>query len=182
MHLEAKAGFNAEQPRDDQGRWTNGAEGEEGSLSLVADVDRYSISLPEEEMRGGHAIQTHVGKSARDLISTLNALRIDTPFLTIARDAQGSFDSLESANDFVNRVLQANVEAVDRVANGLENDVWLQRRFGYRTGIEAFKDSADSDPFVRETYEAGVFIRRDPRSPRGYTVVTAYPLNQRAGR
>lgn len=147
IRLEMKAGFNADQPRDDQGRWTDGGAGEGGYLSPIADVDRYSVSLPEEEARGGHAIRTHVGKSAQELISTLKAMRIDTPFLTIAKDAQGSFDSLESANDFVNRILGANPGTVDRVVSGYQNEAWLQERFGYRTGIEAFRDSADSEPY-----------------------------------
>lgn len=106
-------------------------------------------------------------------------MRVDTPFVTIAKDAQGSFDSLESANDFVNRVLEADAAKVDLVASGDMKDVWLQRRFGSPTGREAFRPDAFAEPYIRRTHSVGVYIRHDKRSKRGYTVITAYRRNER---
>lgn len=97
----------------------------------------------------------------------------------MAARAQGSFASLESANDFVNRVLESDAATVDLVASGALGDAWLERRFGYPTGQEAFRPSADAEPYMRRTYNVGIFIEHDTRSPRGYTVITAYPLNER---
>ena len=94
-------------------------------------------------------------------------------------DAQGSFLSLEAANDFTNRILQKNQTRVDAVASGATDEAWLPERFGYPTGKEAFHASADEPVYIRPTYYVGVLIRHDATSPRGYRVHTAYPLNKR---
>ena len=135
--------------------------------------------MSEEEARGGHAIRTHVGKSDEELLATLRAMRVESPFVTVAAPAQGSFASLDSANDFVNRVLEFHASAVDLVATGALDEAWLPLRFGYPTGREAFRPHAYAEPYTRKTYSVGVFIEHDPRSERGYTVITAYPLNER---
>ena len=113
-HLALKTGFNPDQPRDDHGRWTDAG----GGTQVAEGARPYSVLLAEEEARGGHAIRTHVGKSDEELLATLRAMRIDTPFVTIAKDAQSSFNSLGSANDFVNRVLETKSPMVDLVASG----------------------------------------------------------------
>ena len=175
LHLALKAGFNPDQPRDDHGRWTDAGGGTQ--IAQAEGTRRYTVVLAEEEARGGHAIRTHVGKSDEELLATLRAMRIDTPFVTVAAKAQGSFASLESTNDFVNRILETRTETVDLVANGVMKDAWLERRFGYPTGREAFRPDAFAEPYMRSTYNVGVYIRHDPRSEREYTVITAYPLN-----
>ncbi len=114
LHLAFKAGFNPDQPRDDHGRWTDAGGG--AQIAQAEGTRRYTVVLPEEEARGGHAIRAHVGKSDAELLATLRVMRIDTPFVTIAAPAQGSFASLESANDFVNRVLEAHAPLVWRRA------------------------------------------------------------------
>lgn len=176
--LAAKAGFNPDQPRDDHGRWTD--RGGETRVAQAGGSRRYSVVLSEEEARGGHAIGTHVGKSDEELLSTLRAMRVDTPVVTVAKDAHGSFATLEAANDFVNRVLESHASTVDLVAAGALDEAWLPLRFGYPTGREAFRPDAYAEPYVRTTYDVGVFIEHDPRSERGYTVVTAYPRNERS--
>lgn len=177
LHLALKAGFNPDQPRDDHGRWTDTGAGTR--LAQAEGTRRYSVILAEEEARGGHAMRMHVGKSDAELLATLRAMRIDTPFVTIAKDAHGSFASLESANDFVNRVLEAHAPMVDLVASGAKSEAWLPQRFGYPTGRESFRPDAFAEPYMRPTYSVGVFIEHDARSPRGYTVITAYPRNER---
>jgi hypothetical protein len=83
---------------------------------------------------------------------------------------------VESANDFINRLLQSNTDKVDQVANGDSDQKWIQSRFGYRTGVEAYPDEQGRIT-TRETYNAGVLIVHDDRVPRGYRVKTAYPSN-----
>lgn len=165
LHLALKAGFNSDQPRDDRGRWTETGAGTQ--IAQAEGAGRHTIVLPEEEARGGHAIRTHVGKSDAELLATLRAMRIDTPFVTIAKDAHGSFPSLEAANDFVNRVLDSHAPTVDLVASGAMKEAWLPQRFGYPTGREAYRPDAFAEPYMRPTYEVGVLIRNDTRSPRG---------------
>lgn len=174
--LATKAGFNPDQPRDDHGRWTDAGGG--ARLAQAEGTRRYTVVLSEEEARGGHAIRRHVGKSDEQLLATLRAARIDTPLVTIAKKAEGAFASIESANDFVNRVLESNTTEVDLVARGVVDEKWVKVRFGYPTGREAFRPSADAEPYMRNTYNVGVLIRHDSRSERGYTVITAYPFNE----
>lgn len=90
----------------------------------------------------------------------------------------GSFESLENANDLTNRTLEQNREAVEEVAQGKKDRDFVKSRFGYKTGREAI-GSRDprAEPYVRDTYGVGVEIAHDQRSPRGFTVITAYPRN-----
>ncbi|MCJ2073741.1 hypothetical protein MKK75_33955 [Methylobacterium sp. J-030] len=89
----------------------------------------------------------------------------------------GSFDSLEAANDFVNRTLEINARKVDEVASGDEPNAYFTTRFGYRTGREAYS-TKDEVMYMRNTYGVVIFIVRDPRSPRGYRVQSAFPFNE----
>jgi hypothetical protein len=77
----------------------------------------------------------------------------------------------------VNRVLEENRATVDLVASGEVEEMWLEKRFGYPTGKEAFRPGPEQAVHMRQTYNVGVLLRHDPKAARGYTVVTAYPLN-----
>jgi Bacterial CdiA-CT RNAse A domain len=187
-----KAGFNPEQPRGELGRWTsNGGSdlsGPAGDVEVpprvrLAQADtlrQYSIDLNEEEARGGHTLRDHVGKTGDELLSATRTDRGEAGAYRYARQRQGSFESRESANDFVNRTLGQNRELVDSVASGSSERALLNSRFGFRTGIEAFRPDIDAEPYLRQTYEVGVDIRHDPRTERGYRVNSAYPRNSRA--
>jgi hypothetical protein len=95
--------------------------------------------------------------------------------------AVGRFNSLADANNFVNRVLERNTALVDAVASGTIDDKWLEIRFGFPTGIEALVSDDSGEPRMRPTYNVGVQIFHDSSSPNGYTVRTAYPLNNLPG-
>jgi hypothetical protein len=145
---------------------------------------KYSVVLADEEApKGiGHAISRHVGKSDDEL---MNIVRTDWTRRTIGRFeitdfrlAHGSFPSIESANDFVNRTLEDNREKVDEVASGRKDAETLDKRFGYPTGREAIRPTGDSQPYLRDTYGARVIINHDPRIERGYRVRTAFPINE----
>ena len=82
------------------------------------------------------------------------------------------------ANDFVNQTLRENRQRVDAVATGREPKATLEKRFGYVTGYEAYRDLPDSESRIRNTYGVRVVIEHDTRSERGYTVRTAFPINQ----
>lgn len=176
LQLLWKAGFNPDQPRDDHGRWVDAGGGTR--VAQAGGMERYRVFLPEEEARGGHAIRTHVGKSDEELYAALQARTLRGLFVSSGWAAQGTFDSLESANDFVNRVLEANPDQVDRVVRGVSDEEWMLMRFGYPTGREAFRPDVDAAMYMMTTYGVGVLIRSDRRSPRGYVVITAYPRNE----
>jgi hypothetical protein len=140
---------------------------------------RYSVDLREEEARGGHTLRDHVEKTDDYLIGVMNAdyKRIQSGNLEITefRDAEGSFATREQANDHVNQLLKLERDKVK------DRDL-LERRFGSVTGKEAFRPNGDSDPYIRDTYGVRAVIINDSRSPRGYTVRTAFPVNERPGR
>jgi hypothetical protein len=79
----------------------------------------------------------------------------------------------------VNRVIQNHKSEVDLVSSGEWDEQWMEDRIGSQTGIEATPD-ANLVVFTRPTYNVGVLITHDSRSPRGYRVTTAYPLNDDA--
>jgi hypothetical protein len=151
------------------------------------DTDRrYSVNLQEEEARGGHTLRDHVGKTDAYLIGLMNAdyERSTSGNLEITRfrDAEGSFATREQANDYVNQLLKLERDKVDQVATGVKDRDLLERRIGSVTGKEAFRPNGDSDPYIRDTYSVRAVIINDSRSPRGYTVRTAFPVNERPGR
>lgn len=150
-----------------------------GAQLAQADTQRrYSVNLNDEEIRGGHTLRDHIGKTDDELLAKVRGDRGSAGIFGYARKREGSFESRESANDFVNRTLEQNQVMVDHVADGKLSRAFLNMRFGYRTGREAFRPSIDSEPYLRDTYEVGVEIRHEPRIAHGYRVHTAYPRNE----
>jgi hypothetical protein len=149
---------------------------------------QYSVVLADEEVpKGiGHTISRHVGKSDDELLDIVRSdwtrRTIGSFEITEFRLAHGSFSSLESANDFVNRTLEDNREKVDEVASGQKDTETLDKRFGYPTGREAFRPIGDAEPYLRNTYAVRVIIDHDPRIDRGYRVRTAFPVNEDSSR
>jgi hypothetical protein len=168
------------------GTGTDSANSSDGVLKVVAADEsgqRYSVDLEEEDARGGHGKSKHVGKTDSELIDVLNGdyLRRQSGNLEITefREAEGSFASLEQANELVSQALKRNTDEVDKVAAGKIKGAKLEERFDFVTGKEAFRPNGDSDPYIRDTYGVRVVIRHDTRSWRGYRVQTAFPVNNR---
>jgi len=138
---------------------------------------RYSVDLHEEEARGGHTIDKHVNKSPEALIAQAREAFNERPD---ARDVRsGSFSSPEAATKLVNSTLAQNRAIVDQVAGGVLRFETVHAQFDSITGIEAVAAHIGSQVYIRETYGVGVLVVRDPSSPRGYTVWTAFPSNPR---
>lgn len=178
--------FDPSQPRvpagsPSAGQWTDGeavgSDSNDGSVHLAqgGTPERYRVILEDEEVRG-RTIAEHVGKTDEEMLDRLRRNRIRAFFYTMGETRVGSFSSVESANDLVNQTLSRNFDKVDDVAEGRQERAFATARFGYKTGREA-RASADVEPYMRDTYEVGVEIRRDAASPRGYRVETAYPVN-----
>jgi Bacterial CdiA-CT RNAse A domain len=166
---------------------TDSANSSNSILKIAADDSerRYSVDLREEEARGGHTLRDHVAKTDAYLIGVMNAdyKRTISGNLEITefRDAEGSFATREQANDHVNQLLKLERDKVDQVATGMEKKLTIESRIGSVTGYEAFRLNGDTDPYIRDTYGVRAVIINDSRSPRGYTVRTAFPVNQRRG-
>jgi hypothetical protein len=138
------------------------------------------VNLVEEEAPNGvgHAIARHVAKSEAELKAEFPE---DSYYGWTQDDIpkrEGSFDSIENANDLVNRALRSNEDKVDLVVSGKLDFAFMETRFGFVTGYEVYRPDPYGNEFVtRKTYGVGVFIWRDPHSPRGFRVRTAYPMN-----
>jgi hypothetical protein len=159
LHLELKAGFNSDQPRDDHGRWTDTGGGSGGGGVRVAqanDVERYRVDLLEEEQKGGHTIAKHVRKSKETVAGYVRDSILADPDPTRHSIRSGSFPSVEAANKLVNATLARNRAIVDGVANGTLSERRVDAYFGSVTGFEAYASTVRSQPRFRETYGVGV--------------------------
>ena len=194
--------YRPDQPRDELGRWTdaggdaNAAASDAAAPSgpvlsdetpdpirpgaQYAQGDRlgaYPVDLREEEARGGHTIEKHVNRSPEALVGQVREEFGKRPD---ARDARsGSFTSLEAATKLVNSTLAQNRDTIERIASGLLPTMPVFSQFDSVTGMEAVAAHIGSGISFRETYGVGVIAVRDPSSPRGYTVWTAFPSNGR---
>ncbi len=94
---------------------------------------------------------------------------------------QGKFGSYPDALRYVNETILANLDTVEAVKAGLlgvERGELITKYYGHATGAEWYRDTGYSKPRWRTTYSVGVLLRRDPRLPQGFLVVTAYPRNE----
>jgi hypothetical protein len=175
-------GFGSEGGGLDVSDVSSGTDAENFSDSIVKiaadDSDRrYSVDLREEEVRG-HTLADHAGKSDLEIEAEFKRRGYDTPFVSLVPRQLGSFESVESANDLVNRTLERNKATVDMVASGELQDAFVKTRFGFITGREIFRpDPNETYYYFRNAYGVGVYIIHDPGSSRGYRVHTAYPRN-----
>ena len=175
------SGSSPEYAALDTGTPTDATTGE-SNIQVAAGPGRagYPIDLLEEEAQGGHAIRDHVGKSQDYLLSIVNdtAARAESLGDLASGLREGSFPSLEAANKLVNSTISANQNEVDLVVDGLSQRAEIDEYFGSPTGYEAFAQTERSTAFVRDTYGVHVVIVRDLDSPKGYQVLTAYPINR----
>ncbi len=146
-------------------------------LAAAKDWRSLPVNLVEEEAPNGpgHAISAHVARTEAQL-------RAEFPpdahswAADFGRKREGSFDTIENANDLVNRTLRAKAAQVDRVASGQVSWDWIEYRFGFVTGYEVYRPN-DKEFTTRKTYGVGVVIWHDASSPRGFRIRTAYPMN-----
>ncbi|MBS0233749.1 MAG: phage portal protein [Proteobacteria bacterium] len=178
------AKYREDQPRVPAGQSGDGQWTDEGGggirVAQVASDNRYSVDLASQDKAlGGHTVRDHVNKADEELLDVVRRDRFDGWTITIARQAEGTFVSEESANDLVNRTLESYPDRVDAVASGSEDEAVLNKRFGYVTGKEAYRPDADAEPYIRPTYAVRVVIQTDKRSEKGYRVFTAFPINEK---
>jgi hypothetical protein len=90
----------------------------------------------------------------------------------------GSFPSLEAANKLVNSTIFQNMAIVEKVIRGeLAGGVSVNAWFDAPTGYESYMPSFSGNPEIRPTRGVRVVLRYNPRSPKGYSIVTAFPIN-----
>lgn len=191
--LLRKAGFNAGQPRDDRGRWTDtGAgdvsddTGDDPQLILIGGPGSrsgYPVDILDEASLGGHTHTEHVGKSEEYLKARIISSRTSIAgILSFGMRRAGSFTSIEAANKLVNSTLAQNSSKVEEfVAGGLTSALpfkFLFADFDSPTGYEAYAPNDRALPHMRPTYGVTVLIRRTQASAKGYYVHSSWPSNK----
>jgi hypothetical protein len=199
--------YTPDQPRDDNGRWTNG--GSSGSHSNpqlpqfaigpvvgpdgapvvgaisdvipVADKPNQLINLLEEDDLGGHTFREHVGKSEAFLKARI-AGGGPLSIYGIGEKRYGSFPSLEAANKLVNSAISENQNKIDKFVKA-EYPFWLPelnlfKTFGSITGYESYAPSERRVPIIRDTNGIQVRLIRTNRTPKGYYINSAFPVNE----
>lgn len=182
--------YNPGQPRvpaghPDGGQWTS----DDGSIGRQRDDDvrlffvgdgtdrQYRVDLRSEEGQGGHTLGRHVGKSDDELFERVRKSQWRSLIANGGIKRDGSFDSIESANDLVNQTIESNRTSVDRVASGADARKFIKKLFDRKTGREAYSTD-EGIVHMRDTYSVGVELRYDSTSPRGFRVRSAYPLTE----
>jgi hypothetical protein len=172
------------------GQWTGDGDGgasppqaaELVAANLPRDPGTYVANLQEEERYGGHAIREHVGRSRFSLIQQVEKTykvlgRINGMTVVKMQGAEGSFLSLGDANYFVSETLRHNSTQLEEILNGSSSQETLEWRFGFPTGIEAYWPRLEPPASIRNTYSVRVIVRADTSQPKGYRIVTAFPIN-----
>jgi Phage portal protein/Bacterial CdiA-CT RNAse A domain len=117
--------YSPDQPRlpkgnPDGGQWTTE---DAGTVQIAQGRGRsgYPVDLSEEEQRGGHTIERHVGKSQDYLLSLINDEEMAAQRHGDLAEGlrEGSFTSLEAANKLVNSTIAKNQDQVDLVTSGV---------------------------------------------------------------
>jgi hypothetical protein len=167
--------FSPNQPRDDHGRWTNS----NGSAPQnTSDRNPGIIELQNEGKDGKHAIDEHVGKSDEYLLNRIQSSRIHGLFVAAGLQAAGTFPSLDAANKLVSSTLaDSETEIAKYLASNRNSPLAIDKYFASPTGREAYANSGRSAPYMRDTTGVRAVIRRDPSTSRGYSIVTAFPVN-----
>lgn len=176
---------------DDRGRFTFAPDGggdilddstdgaRDPNIEDVAEPGSHRVELQNEGVGGRHAIDEHVGKSESYLLHRIQTSRIKGLFLTVGLQSAGSFPSLEAANKLVSSTIAGNWEEIVQFIHGpASRSRAFDSFFASPTGYEAYANSGNSQPYMRDTYGTRVVIAQDPTSPRGYRIVTAFPINR----
>ncbi|MCE1238010.1 MAG: hypothetical protein LWW93_16800 [Hyphomicrobiales bacterium] len=194
LALERRAHFDPSQPRDDLGRWrdtglstTRPVVDPEAKPPGTSVGDRVRVAGPfdwgpvdlqyEEGVGDAHTLKLHVGMTD-DQLAVEAVFNLSTSRARKIGEARaGTFDTVESANAFVNATLKANVDMVLAVGSGVVPYKPVYLELGTKTGREAIASLAQGTVHYRETSGVAVVLIHDPGRLRGFRIHTAYPMN-----
>ncbi len=90
--------------------------------------------------------------------------------------AASRFFSEAEADAYVRQVLDAHPAEVAAVRSGSIREARLELQFSQAIGEQAYLASRNAEMVMRLVSRVRVFIIYQPLSPRGYIVLTAYPV------
>lgn len=194
LALDRRANFDPSQPLDDHGRWTDTGlsttfrvvDPEAKPAGTPVD-DRVRVAGPfdwgpvdlqyEEGVGDAHTLKLHVGMTD-DQLAVEAVFNLSTSRARKIGEARaGTFDTVGSANAFVNATLKANADMVLAVGSGVVSYKPLYLELGTKTGREAIASLAQGTVHYRETSGVAVVLIHDPGRLRGFRIHTAYPMN-----
>lgn len=120
--------------------------------------------LDAHEALGGHTIERHVARTDEELLARLES----QPNIS----ASSSFPDQATAEAAISEALSRNADDVDAFVGGTGPSVLvLQEPLGTTTGRSVARGSTE----VQDVTGVRVVLRRDPSSPTGYRIQTAFP-------
>ncbi|WP_198011203.1 RNase A-like domain-containing protein [Hyphomicrobium zavarzinii] len=137
----------------------------------------------EDREYGGHTFKRHIGKSDEYLKARIVGNRFNVTALGgLGEKRAGSFTSVDAANKLVNATI-AEPENVAKIEAFVRRDLlymlpvlYVRKSFDSVTGKEAYGPEGKG-PDMRQTYSVEVRLVRSNKSPKGFYVHSAYPLN-----
>jgi hypothetical protein len=152
--------------------------GDEANLVLVGSFDGtgYPINLMDEKIKGGHTIEDHVGKSDEQLKSNILREQQESPAGILYQQSDGSFTNLESATKLVNATISRNSGDIINFMRSNKDRLVITSLFESVTGREVYMKTPRSEPYIRETYNVKIVLKKDKNN--GFYVLTAFPTNQ----
>jgi hypothetical protein len=119
-----------------------------------------STFLRENEARGGHVLEKHVGKTDKELLERLKR----EPHL----DSASTFANEEMAENAVRTAIEKNQ---DSIRKWLESSTDLSFRLVYDSSAVVGRVLSKTGSMIKESKSATVILRR---SKSGYFILTAY--------
>jgi hypothetical protein len=140
--------------------------------SLKAEQDIADARLGATESDGtftdlGHLVERHVGKTEQELID--RAKGVNPP-----KGGASSFTSLNSASHYTSQVLDARSADINSYLNSGETRT---KEFDLDTGKITGQWVPNGGIKSQPVTGVRVVIKPNPNSPKGYDIVTGYPVD-----
>ncbi|PHN24903.1 RHS repeat-associated core domain-containing protein [Pseudomonas sp. ICMP 460] len=120
--------------------------------------------LDSHERSGGHLIHKHVGQTDGQL-----AVRLESePHIPAA----STFKTLEEAETLVSKSLATHNQNISEFLRGNKETLVIREHLQQPTGLSLLRGSDKSIP----VYKYVLVIKRKPRMPNGYLLLTGYPI------
>ncbi|WP_343039666.1 RNase A-like domain-containing protein, partial [Pseudomonas karstica] len=135
--------------------------GSKGDLSQINKVN--SGVLTAHEKAGGHLIKKHVGRTDEELAERFKS----EPHIP----ASSTFRTLEEAEAIVSKSLAAHHQEILKFLKGKKDKYLIRDSSSQSVGLSILNGTKKSIP----TYKFLLILKRTPKMPDGYLLLTGYP-------
>ena len=165
----------------------SGNDGQVRVAQAQGGLSAYPVDILEEDTLGGHTYERHIGKAEEYLKARIRGSFKGVPEIGgYGEKRAGSFTSLEAANKLVSSVIaepQNQQKLRSFVAKDFffllpELNLYPASPFSAPTGYEAYAPNDRAAPVMRSTNSVQIRIFRTDKSPKGYFIDSAFPINE----